>query len=47
MSDRQWRDILGVIQIQGDRLDLRYLRQRALTGTDATTPQPPQLPLGF
>ncbi|MEZ4727953.1 MAG: hypothetical protein R3E79_12560 [Caldilineaceae bacterium] len=57
VSDRQWRDILGVIQIQGDRLDLRYLRQgaaglgvadllqRALTGTDPTTPQSPQLPL--
>ena len=57
VSDRQWRDILGVIQIQGDRLDLRYLRQgavglgvadllqRALPGTDATTPQSPQLPL--
>jgi hypothetical protein len=59
VSDRQWRDILGVIQIQGDRLDLRYLRQgaaglgvvdllqRALTGSDVTASQPPQLPLGF
>lgn len=57
VSDRQWRDILGVIQIQGDRLDLHYLRQgaaglgvadllqRALTGTDATAPQSPQIPL--
>lgn len=57
VSDRQWRDIWGVIQIQGDRLDLHYLRQgaaglgvadllqRALTGTDATAPQSPQIPL--
>lgn len=57
VSERQWRDILGVIQIQGDRLDLGYLRQgaadlrvgdllaKALTGTDPALPQSPQLPL--
>jgi hypothetical protein len=57
VSDRQWRDILGVIQIQGDRLDVVYLHQgaaelrvadllkRALTGSDATASQSPQLPL--
>lgn len=57
VSDRQWRDILGVIQIQGDRLDLCYLRQgavalnvtdlllRAVGGPTPTGPQSPQLPL--
>ena len=25
MSDRQWHDTLGVIQVQGDRLDMTYL----------------------
>jgi hypothetical protein len=29
VSDRQWRDILGVIKMQGERLDLAYLRQWA------------------
>ena len=29
VSDRQWRDILGVIKTQGERLDLAYLRQWA------------------
>lgn len=57
VSDRQWRDILGVIQIQGNRLDLAYLQQgaaalnvadlllRALGGPTPTGPQSPQLPL--
>jgi hypothetical protein len=25
-SDRQWRDVLGVINVQGERLDVEYLR---------------------
>lgn len=29
VSDRQWRDILGVIKTQGRRLDFAYLRQWA------------------
>ncbi len=29
VSDRQWRDIMGVLAVQGDRLDLVYLRQWA------------------
>jgi hypothetical protein len=31
MSDRQWRDILGVLAVQGDRLDHAYMRQWAAT----------------
>lgn len=29
VSDRQWCDILGIITVQGDRLDLAYLRTAA------------------
>lgn len=29
ISDRQWRDILGVILVQGDRLDQAYLHDNA------------------
>jgi len=29
VSDRQWKDILGVLRVQADRLDLEYLRKWA------------------
>jgi hypothetical protein len=29
ISDRQWRDIMGIIMVQGNRLDEAYLRQGA------------------
>ena len=29
LSDRQWRDVLGVLAVQGERLDVEYMRQMA------------------
>jgi hypothetical protein len=29
VSERQWRDVLGIIMVQGNKLDLAYLRQWA------------------
>ena len=29
MSDRQWRDILAIVRVQGGRLDRNYLKENA------------------
>lgn len=31
VSERQWRDVLGVLKVQEDRLDVAYMREMAAT----------------
>ena len=39
ISDRQWRDILGILKVQAGRLDLDYLRKWAVELKVADLPQ--------
>jgi hypothetical protein len=31
VSEQQWRDVVGILEVQANRLDLRYLRSMAAT----------------
>ena len=31
VSDRQWRDVAGIVRVQGDRLDWEYLQRQAIS----------------